>query len=201
MTTRRRSKSAPVCCAEAHSCVRTKRGAITIGDVVDDYVRYHAPVVRAQLTFYAGIAHSEAVARASRAERPDGKRHDHQRRINRRAMRRLAELLGNETFRRERHFGDIYQRISALTRHVKGIGPLLVYDTALRIGANRRKLPTLVYVHAGVAKGARAVARQHVPLALSPTAFPSPLSGLPACELEDLLCIFGRVLQRKRLNK
>jgi hypothetical protein len=168
---------------------------------VSDYLRYHAPVLHAQLSFYAGLKHAEAVARASRAERPDGRRHDHQRRINRRAMRKLAELLRGETFRRERDFRAIYQRISALTRRVKGIGPLLVYDTALRIGANRGKLPRMVYIHAGVTKGARAVALQHVPLAVSPAAFPAPLSKLTAHELEDLLCIFGRIFHRERLTK
>ena len=199
MTTRKAKHDTVYSCRAArHPCVRLTREPATLREVVADYRRFHAPVAKAEIAFYAGLPYAEAIARATRAERPDGKRHDHQRRISQNAIREVGKALATANFKGVRSFSVLYQQLSALTRRVKGIGPLFVYDTAVRIGANRKLHPTTVYVHAGVKKGVRAVIRGNLRSSVSPTEFPPPLSRCTAAELEDLLCIFGPTLLKMR---
>ncbi|MEK7411500.1 MAG: hypothetical protein AAB327_09000, partial [Actinomycetota bacterium] len=39
--------------------------------------------------------------------------------------------------------------------HFDDLGPLYVYDTALRIGAKKGQMPKVVYLHAGTREGAK----------------------------------------------
>jgi hypothetical protein len=186
------------CRAAQHGCVRSNHKLTTLREVVADYRRFHAPVAQAETSFYRRLPHTEAVARAARAERPDGKRHDHQRRIPRQAIHAVAKALDGVDFRGLRKFSKLYQDLAARMRRIKGIGPLFVYDATTRIGANLRLEPASVYVHAGVKKGVRALIRGHLPSNVAPSEFPAPLSDCTAAELEDLLCIFGPTLLKMR---
>jgi hypothetical protein len=71
---------------------------------------------------------------------------------------------------------------------VQGIGKLMVYDIAHRIGAYLRKSPMLVYLHRGTKEGAAVLGFHGETLdpAVLPTAFSQPT---PA-EIEDCLCIY-----------
>lgn len=68
--------------------------------------------------------------------------------------RKVQAVLRQDQLPDTQAFDVLYQHIAALTRNIKGIGPLFVYDAALRVGANRRAYPKRVYIHAGVRKGA-----------------------------------------------
>jgi hypothetical protein len=70
---------------------------------------------------------------------------------------------------------------------VQGIGKLMVYDIAHRIGAYLGKSPMLVYLHRGTKEGA-AVLGFHGET-LDPAVLPTAFSQLTPTEIEDCLCI------------
>jgi hypothetical protein len=84
----------------------------------------------------------------------------------------------------------LYDLVSEAIRDIEGIGPLTVYDTAHRIGACRGLSPKCVYVHAGVAKGAKALGLNPVHGKLALDQVPEELSELRPEQIEDCLCIY-----------
>ncbi|MFO0639919.1 MAG: hypothetical protein U0183_11955 [Polyangiaceae bacterium] len=75
----------------------------------------------------------------------------------------------------------------------KRFGPLAVYDTALRIGANVGQLPELVYLHAGTRKGCETLFGREATrgkMSLSKDDFPKEVQALEPHEIEDFMCIF-----------
>jgi hypothetical protein len=144
---------------------------------------------RSQRTF-AG-----AIEKAAMAEGPDGKRFAHQRRIPRSALefslRRLRPIA--RRLRLARTFAGMYTIVEGELRDIQKIGPLVIYDTALRIAAWRGLEPENVYLHAGTRVGAKAlgldVRRPTIPMAEIPRA----LRQLRPHEIEDVLCIYKGV--------
>src|SRR5262245_34348987 len=87
-------------------------GLPTLRAIVRAYCERHRPRARAELAFYASLPSlREAVRRASRAERPDGKRHGHQTRIRRPAIREAGRQLLQLNLRTSRDFHELYTRI------------------------------------------------------------------------------------------
>lgn len=150
---------------------------------------------RVQQTF------EDAIEKAALAQRPDGKRFSHQRRIPRSALvsawKRLqaviAELEAASTFA---HLFSIVDREIA---GIPKIGKLMVYDTALRIAAWRQLEPEVVYLHAGTRDGAKALGldtrRPYIAIADIPRA----LRRLRPHQIEDVLCIYKEVLKGQRV--
>lgn len=104
-----------------------------------------------------------------------------------------------------RDFEDLYDFLEQLLSNpivpsfnVSGIGPVALYDIALRIGCNLR--PRVIpkdYVYLG-AKKVRAAANALVPGIVSSTEFRVPTSSLAsffpcysAMEIEDILCVYS----------
>jgi len=76
------------------------------------------------------------------------------------------------------------------------IGPLTVYDTALRIGARLGLSPQKVYLHAGTRHGAAVLGFGPDRPSISLSELPKPLDELNAEEAEDVLCIYAADLAR-----
>lgn len=172
-------------------------GPPTLQSVVRAYRQRHRPRARAELDFYASLPSlGEAVLRAARAERPDGKRHDHQTRIRRSAIQEVQRRLARLNLSRARDFHDLHTRIDAAIGPVPGIGALTVYDTTLRIGAKLGLEPEFVYLHAGTRAGAKALGLRSTALYLRPSELPTELRTLRPHEVEDVLCIFKQQLRR-----
>jgi hypothetical protein len=84
-----------------------------------------------------------------------------------------------------------------------GIGPVTVYDVAVRIGAFLGIEPNKVYMHAGVKQGLKALESvlpygsdllgahtlHRVPMYL----FPKPFNRMKADDVEDILCTYREV--------
>jgi len=178
---------------------RSGRKLRTLADIVAAYKDHHRRRLRDELaSFRKERSLASAVARAARAERPDGKRYDHQRRIKKEALRQVgATLLGN-SFHGCADFASLHERVRKTIGDIHGVGELMVYDTALRIAAKRGCLPTAVYVHSGTRQGVGAMGldtrRPWIPL----SEFQKPLRPLKAHEIEDLLCIFKDDLRMLR---
>jgi hypothetical protein len=129
---------------------------------------------------------------AATATREDGKRFSHQRRVPRTALQRACD----ELMRREQRiaacttFDEIVGTVRSVASNIPGLGPLYVYDTALRIGGKLRIYPDKVYLHCGTRVGARRFGFPSKGEWLEMRDLPKPLRVLPAAEVEDILCIF-----------
>ena len=97
-----------------------------------------------------------------------------------------------------RDFDDLYSVIDDEIGTIPGVGKLMTYDTALRIGANMRLEPRLVYLHAGTSKGAKRLGLSTREGVLRPKDIPPVLRRLSPREIEDCLCIYKDQLRREK---
>lgn len=163
----------------------------TLQGIVSAYKRNHRQRARAELDFYANLrTKKDALVWASDAKRPDGKRHNHQRRIPSAALRKLKARLLKRDLSRCTTFEQLHETIREAAEDVSGIGELTIYDTALRIGARLGVEPDFVYLHAGTRAGARALGLPTRSAFLQMEQLPTPLRRLSAREVEDCLCIY-----------
>lgn len=103
----------------------------------------------------------------------------------------MREELNNYT-----SFDKLYKAIKDITEH--GIGELSKYDTATCFGCERGIYPTVVYLHAGTADGAKALGingatatkEQFVEVC-------DAFEKLEPIQIEDFLCIYKNQLAGK----
>lgn len=131
---------------------------------------------------------------SARSIRPDGSKHPHQWRIPRTvlddARDRLLPLQG--AIAAARNFDDLHQRVERAIQPIRGVGALLVYDVASRIGAFLGLEPDAVYLHRGTRDGARLL--NHRGRTVAVAALPRAFHCLTAAEIEDCLCLYkGRI--------
>ena len=146
---------------------------------------------------YRTSAYPDALKAASRGEYPPngekaGRRHSHQWRIPKTAVKQWSKQLIKAQARIRSFCGQPFEGLSdyltAQAHTISGIGPLMVYDTALRIGAHIGCLPKdQVYLHA----------HARIPsvhdFRIRKSELPEPLKALEAWkayEIEDFLCIY-----------
>lgn len=148
-----------------------------------------------------------AIDRAVRARDENGKHHNHQSKVDLNARLELGQALSTVSTRgfRRMDFDDLHDLIDEIKPY--GIGPVTVYDVAVRVGAYLGIEPQSVYVHAGVRKGLKALEealnRKHgtrayldgahklprVPMSM----FPAPWNKMRADDVEDMLCTYREV--------
>lgn len=184
----------------------TRRGAPetrqrSLNDLVGAYSRNHRPRACTEYDFLREMeTDEEAISEAALARRKDGKRHDHQRRIQRSSLeesrRRLLQNVA--LLRSSRSFEELFDTINAIIRPIPRIGELAVYDTALRIGVRFKHEPTLVYLHAGTREGAAALGIDTARSTAEMTELPKALHRLTPREVEDFLCIYKDDLKQLR---
>lgn len=168
-----------------------RAGPGTLQEIVAAYRKYCQRGAKAEQDYYANLPTlEEAIERAARAERPDGKRHDHQRRLSRSSLEQVRKNLSKTAIQSCETFGDLHSLIERTIRPVRGIGELMVYDTAIRIGARMRLEPEVVYLHSGTRLGARALGFDTSLGFITISKVPSELKALKPREIEDCLCIF-----------
>ena len=119
-----------------------------------------------------------------------GKRHGHQRRIEKDAITVVQQVLIPKKLKGMKSFEDLHAHVTATCSGIKGIGQLYIYDAALRIGAALGLSPELVYLHAGTKMGVKALGLNAKNSSLPVNAFPKPIQKLKPHEIEDFLCIF-----------
>lgn len=171
----------------------------TFAGVVRAYREYHRRGAKAELDYYANLPSlKEAIVRAGWAERPDGKRHDHQTRLQRRALREVEQTLLRVMPRRFKNFDDLHELLAREIGPISGIGELMVYDTALRIGAQLGLAPQSVYLHRGTRQGARALGIDSARRSVERRELPKEFRTLRPSEIEDCLCIYKNALHAMR---
>ena len=163
---------------------------MTVDEIVNEYIREYRDVARGEMdTFRRERSRASAIRRAALSEFPDGKRHPHQYLIPKKLLKLAEERLQAAA----RHlagapdFDALHEIVKREIGSVHGIGKLMVYDIAHRVGAYFGKSPMLVYLHRGTKEGAALGFRGE---ALDPAVLPSPFSKLIPAEIEDCLCIY-----------
>lgn len=140
---------------------------------------------------------TEAIEKAAKAIDPtnDNKMFSHQRRVGFKVAKSGYELLKEreEDLRRCKSFEEILVITDEVSKQIYRLGKLWSYDTALRIGFNLKIYPSDVYIQAGVVKGyvklfnkkpkARKIPKNEFPM----------FAELEAYEVENFLCIWGRL--------
>jgi hypothetical protein len=148
-----------------------------------------------ELRSFAAMTCGDAVRHARLAERFNPKkglwvRYDHQRRIPRLALDAARRQLRGAPLRRAGSFHELFSIVDSALGGIPRIGELMVYDTALRIGANLGLEPDRVYLHRGTRRGARALGLNWRAEWLPPAELPKEFRSLPPWQVEDILCIF-----------
>jgi len=130
-----------------------------------------------------------AITRAWKSRLKNGVMHGHQRRVAKKLSQgleiALADSLNPKDFK---DFESLYDWVKSVVDRVKGLGLTTAYDVARRLGAWLELEPSLVYLHAGTAIGARKFGIDGEVAALS--AFPNEIQVLGATHLENFLCIY-----------
>lgn len=161
--------------------------------IVDDYIRDHQHGAQQEQRWFAIQPDLRtAVEIAARAESPSGKRLSHQRRIPSNVLqescRRLLQVL--PALEKAQSFDTVHELVSSTIDPIHGIGELVVYDTALRIGARLGLEPDKVYLHAGTRVGAAKLGLPTSDAYIEISELPPELRRLKPHEIEDVLCLY-----------
>jgi len=128
------------------------------------------------------------------------RRHWHQRRIRKTALEGLHQALvgSEEDFKATKNFDSLHDLVAK--RRIIGVRRIVIYDTALRLGAYFKSEPRGVYLHAGTKVGAKKLAKSLGDHALWKACrgkvldvklLPEPMRTLlRPWQIEDFLCIY-----------
>lgn len=143
-----------------------------------------------------------AIEIAALAKDRRGKRLSHQRRLSRSTLEQAHKTLDSniEAIETVKDFDELFNLIEAILEPITGIGELYVYDTSLRIGAKLGKMPEKVYLHAGTRAGAKALGIPRQEKSIEPNRLPAEFQELEPHEIEDVLCIFKRILEKEKIK-
>lgn len=176
------------CCSSASSPHPSDIAAI-----VAHYIANYRDRAVQELRFFA-IQRTlrEAIRKAGRAEGPGGKRLAHQHRLSRSVLAECVRYLeaSLKALTKARAFEELHEIVREEIGGIRGVGRLMVYDTALRIAAWRRLEPRRVLLHAGTRVGARRLGLDAKADSLAMADFPAALRRLRPREVEDVLCIY-----------
>lgn len=143
---------------------------------------------------------SEAIRVAAQAVDARGKRQSHQNRLSKSTLDEATRvLLSNQSsIERSQDFDDVHAWVDKLIGEIGGAGDLYVYDIASQIAVKMNLPPKHIYLHAGVRAGASCFGVPKTATRIHPSDLPPPLSGLPAEDLEDILCIYKSHFRHNR---
>lgn len=166
---------------------------VSLSAIIQDYVsNFRDPAKRELQYFKIQRTLPDAIREAALSRLPSGKRHPHQRRIPGAILLAAEHRLQHADKRllAAKDFDELFNIVQDEIGGIRGIGELAVYDIAHRIGAFLQKEPEIVYVHAGVREGAKALGIAGNRIMRSQ--LPRELQVLPAAQVEDILCIYKR---------
>ena len=136
----------------------------------------------------------EKIAFAQFKMENEWKKHPHQYRIPKEVLSKVNEILKKwNPPKKFTDFDELYNALNKLIGDIDGVGPLMLYDTALRFAEYYGLKPDLVYLHAGAHEGAVCLVNaglMKMPLnsKMSVSDFPKDLQKLKAKDIEIILC-------------
>ena len=185
-------------CERSWSARRNPPSPRNFSDIVADYVRKYRAAGRQESKYYSQ-APSLAVAidRAAGCCRQDGKRQSHQRRLSVRVLATAKESLKSATseLRRCHSFDELLTEVRKQIGRWKSIGPLAVYDIAVRVGWYLKLEPKIIYLHAGTTEGAKVLGLDCRRKFVTVEDLPREFVRLRPGEIEDCLCIYREELR------
>jgi hypothetical protein len=169
----------------------------SIEAIVDHHIAYHRERAAKELKFYKTQPNLEQAIEVSSLAKIGRKRHPHQRRIPRAALEESRRRLSVVDFENTcKNFDTLHTLVEQQIGDIPGIGRLTIYDTAQRIGVYLGFEPELIYLHAGVVEGAKALGLDVSKHVLMRQEMPEPFYRLKPYEIEDCLCIYKAELRR-----
>lgn len=204
MQTKRKKKSS--ICRPDDCC---GGNATSLVDLIRCYKANHTSL-KEMLRDFRNLSLTDAIRFGAGAIQPKDdhvpkRMYSHQYRLGRGRCKEAAGKLLMESGRIAncRTFEQLKRLITAATSEVDGFGELARYDASLRIGAKRKLLPKVVYLHAGAKKGAEnwGLDTSNDYLKMSQLQQLKRFKMQPY-EVEDFLCIYKDELKqlRKRLG-
>lgn len=174
-------------------------------DIVADYLECLAPNANTERMSFRNLGSLKEVIEHATLdgrlkEGGEWVRHFHQRRIPADALAKANEKLQVVWAEIQdcTSFDDLHALVRREIDPIPGIGKLVVYDVAIRIGASRimRLEPKFVYLHAGTREGAKALGLDVRRDVIDPTEFPKPFQRLRPDDIESCLCCYKDDLKR-----
>jgi hypothetical protein len=174
---------------------KTGSGKWTLLELVDHYENHSRDESGEYKRFFSGLKNrAEAIRVIANAEYKQ-LRHSHQRRLTRESLKdvfRVLNVLEKSGKLRKgyfRTFTRLFEEVKRSLGKIHGVGPLMIYDTAHRLGLLLGLEPESVHLHAGAAEGARKlgiVSRNGI--AENGPVLGVLLERLAPSEVEDFLC-------------
>ncbi|ABD56368.1 hypothetical protein Jann_3451 [Jannaschia sp. CCS1] len=133
----------------------------TDGDIarlLDRWQACHCEPHETHLKFYEGLNFGDAIVQAAGAKcDASGKRHPHQYRLRKKTLLEVKRKLDAHVDRLQAasSFHDLYQSVRTAIEKIHGVGPLMLYDTSLRLAACLRIDVDRVYLQRGALEGAK----------------------------------------------
>jgi hypothetical protein len=159
--------------------------------LVDEYIHTYVDSYKIEDQWWGDktLTWEEALERAWKSRFSNGKMHGHQRRVANKLSEGLEITLAEKRQPEDlKDFQSLYDWVKSVVSRVKGLGATTAYDVARRLGAWLGLEPSIVYLHAGTADGARkfGVEGEVAPL----SEFPKEMQSLGATHAENFLCIY-----------
>lgn len=176
---------------EIWSCACGKPTDASIKSLVKHYEANHKRLLEEDLTEFARGRLDAVIDRAACGNCRPARRHRHQWQIARDVLGGFATRLCGRTekVRSAKNFAELWAVINE--KRKTGIGPLAVYDTALRIGWKLGKLPeNTVFLQCGAVEGARRLGITGITRVSRDDFRLRPLRDLPAYHIENFLCMY-----------
>lgn len=139
-----------------------------------------------------------AIEKAAKAIDPtnNSKIFSHQKRVGYEVATKGYDELKHqeEELKQCQSFEEILSITDEIAKQIFRLGPLWSYDTALRIGFQKKVYPKNVYMQAGVKNGYKIIFNQNPKERfVKKVVFPKELQVLEPYEIENFLCIWGKV--------
>lgn len=146
--------------------------------------------------FYEKKVITDAIQCASTGTNTSIKMDPHQRRVGKKQCSEGAKKLLQQKNKiiNCKSFEEIFVITEQIKNKTFRLGNLWSYDTALRIGFNKKVYPEEVYIQAGVIKGAKKGLIKNIPIkrSLPLSTFRNEIQTLKPYEAENFLCIWGK---------
>ena len=201
-----REKCPFACCvpeeAEAEREKLAKRPKLVLRDLIQCYIDHFRKILKGSLGVYSGQSLSKVLEAAGNCSCPIcGRRHKHQWRFPHEAAKVFTKTLKHEFSNgipKGTTFEAMFKRIDRIGDGIFGVGPLVKYDTTLRLAVHFGiSASDNVYLHAhavipGVKLKGLIPAEDFVP--------DFAIMGILSYEIEDFLCIFNEIIKSRNIK-
>lgn len=147
----------------------------------------------------------EVIRIAVRSRDHLGKMHSHQRRVPREAFDGFIKALFDikDKIRNSNDFDRLFLLIQTEGNRIYGVGEMLIYDTAFRIGQWLKIFPKKIYLHRGARVGVeRFMGRRIYREYILKDELKQPFNNCPleCWQLEDFFCIYKDIFEKNGMQ-